>query len=153
MSPIFIIALYYTLSFYFCNAIKVTDDEWIPFTPKNFSCIGSNYGPNLIASYCTREKNYEKGIDAQTCLPIEFWMSVCRANPRSANKALAEAMEYEDYDQKLRETPWHETCYMYSSTWPLCVTKEDKHKYCNLWRQLSTKERQAVRTLSRISSS
>nr|QTH80079.1 hypothetical protein [Tern adenovirus] len=144
------LVLYYLLAAGI-HAAHFTDDEWIPFTPKNYSCLGQDFGPNLIASYCTREKNYEKGIDKQTCLPIEFWMTVCNSNPSSANEALVEALNHDDHDKKLIETPWHETCYMYSTTWPICVSKEDKYKYCKLWRSLSPMERRTIRSLSKIS--
>lgn len=133
----------------FCLAERpeyFSEEEWIPFSPKSFSCMGEvKTGDHLEVSLCATGQQ-PKGLDQQTCLPISFWTGICEAD-------IEPQPDFTDYDESYEDIlstyDWNKTCFMYPETWPLCIGVENKQLYCDLWKGLPETLRNGLRDLTR----
>ena len=123
-------------------------DEWMPFSPKQFSCFKRNSTGPLKLSLCMQPYT-DRGIDGQICFPLSFWTGICSSEVRSADRLLSSLLE-DDGETADELANWETTCHDYKDTWPICVSKEDKPKHCSLWKAIPKSVRSRLRKIAQL---
>ncbi|WBQ85180.1 hypothetical protein [Duck adenovirus 1] len=129
-------------------AYSIPAADQFPFSPKSYSCFAPNTTGELSGSYCLKGLT-ALGATGQTCFPWRFWVGVCSARVLDADHLLMEALQEEEHDKAIDNTDWHQACFMYDDTWPICVSKKQRKQYCTLWQQLPASEKRVIRALAK----